>query len=225
MFLYRTTYHTALEETPGRWLFGTRVATPEEREISERLIDRNVERYRWLTQERDETIETMEGRAREGADKRNAGRRPLELRRGDIVVVRDPTTRRQDWGLPQRVEQVSPQGHRVTTRDLLTGRVQDRHVTRVRRVERPGDRRQVATWVAEYRLEGVEISAEELEEKLRAAVEVGEEAGPVERPVERFDLGPDEEDAEDEGRIAVKEEVPQREDAAREPPRKRTRRE
>ncbi|EZG42760.1 putative Pol polyprotein [Gregarina niphandrodes] len=59
MYIYRTSYHTALEDTPGRWLFGVSVTMPEEREIDDLMFDTNASRIEWLQKERGQTLERM----------------------------------------------------------------------------------------------------------------------------------------------------------------------
>ncbi|EZG42932.1 putative retrotransposon protein [Gregarina niphandrodes] len=167
LFLYRTSYHTSLEDTPGHWLFGVPVATPREREIYDLIYDSNAERTEWFNSGRDNDITCMEDQAIRHAASQNKKRSHKQIEEGDLVITKDfRQISPKIWSLPQRVVSVSDLGYSARVKDFKSGKVQTRHLTHLRKINSPSTPEQLDFWLQEFENANLPLSREDLLEQV-----------------------------------------------------------
>ncbi|EZG42763.1 hypothetical protein GNI_228950 [Gregarina niphandrodes] len=90
-----------------------------------------------------------------------------------LVLQKDPDqVGKKLWSLPKKLTSVSELGYRARVRDIGSGKVQERHWSRLRPIDPPKNPEQFNSWLNEFGQEGIELGDKDLLEELGAETQI-----------------------------------------------------
>ena len=157
---YRSSFHTALRDTPARVTYGLDIFVPGERGLANLVGDLASDRVKVLTQTRAHLLDEMKRRITMGKIQTDTS----NISVGDLVLVKEARkTSKSDyaWSLPMRVLMRSE--GRCRCQCLLTGQFVERNLTHLRKICPPTLMSQYESWMSQLRELGPQIAKEDLD--------------------------------------------------------------